>query len=589
VEFFGGSMNLNETGSYMDSPLFKEAMGHFWVGKWSEGFSKLAEVEKKFPMQPDLRTLRQEMEVRSHVSEYEIEENKQKRLHNLAKNSLRFFLIVLIVVVAFLAISTYSGWIQGKITKAQSDLSQNMQQVQLSIEFRNAQQLIIAGKSDEALTALESIKTKNPDFPDLTEAIERAQALKDVEIQYSQAMNLLQVGDSAQALDILKGISQKMPNYRDVSLQIQSLQTQSEMSSVLQQADLAFSEGRYEDAVSNYESLRLMDPSFETSHVEENLFQSYVQAAQMLLLSPVPSLETLRKIEGYFSNALALRPLDREALAARTQVRLVLEDSMIGEYVKQAQAVLVNAPDSLAAQQSAQQYLSMALAVRPNDPSILAQFQLAQAYIQAVNNFASSKWDSVIEQLEYVVGQQAGYANGTALQTLYDAYIARGTDNIAAGEYALALEDFQRSAVLAQQLSDSQSLSFEAQTMIAEAQGLLNHFQEAVLIYQDAINTIGLRERIVALQNSLTETLTNAEYSSSVGDYQSAFYAYRSVIRNRVRAYDQTTVITIKSGDYLTMLAHRYNTTVAAILAANQMNNQPRLTPNTQLIIPTLP
>ena len=573
----------------MDSPLFKEAMGHFWVGKWSEGFLKLAEVEKKFPMQPDLRTLRQEMEVRSHISEYEIEENKQKRLHNLAKNSLRFFLTLLIVLVAFFAISTYSGWIQGQIAKAQSNLSQNMQQAQLTIEFRNAQQLIIAGKSDEALTAFESIKTKNPDFPGLTDAIDRAQALKDVEIQYSQAMNLLQVGDSAQALDILKEISQKMPNYRDVSLQIKSLQTQSEMSSVLQQADLAFAEGRYEDAVSNYESLRLMDPSFQTSHVEENLFQSYVQAAQMLLLSPVPSLETLRKIEGYFSNALALRPLDREALAARTQVRLVLQDSMIGEYVKQAQAALANAPDSMAAQQSAEQYLSMALAVRPNDPNVLAQFQLAQAYIQAVDNFASSKWDSVIEQLEYVVGQQAGYANGTALQTLYDAYIARGTDNIAAGEYALALEDFQRSAVLAQQLPDSESLSFEAQTMIAEAQGLLNHFQEAVLIYQDALRTIGLRERIVALQNSLTETLTNAEYSSSVGDYQSAFYAYRSVIRNRVRAYDQTTVVTIKSGDYLSMLAHRYNTTVAAILAANQMNNQPRLTPNTQLIIPTLP
>jgi tetratricopeptide (TPR) repeat protein len=589
VEFFGGSMNLNETGSYMDSPLFKEAMGHFWVGKWNEGFLKLAEVEKKFPMQPDLRTLRQEMEVRSHISEYEIEENRQNRLHNLAKNSLRFFLTLLMVVVVFFAISTYSGWIQGQIAKAQSNLSQNMQQAQLAIEFRNAQQLIIAGKSDEALTAFESIKTKNPDFPGLTEAIDRAQALKDVEIQYSQAMNLLQVGDSAQALDILKEISQKMPNYRDVSLQIKSLQTQSEKNSVLQQADQAFSEGRYEDAVSNYESLRLMDPSFQTSHVEENLFQSYVQAAQMLLLSPVPSLETLRKIEGYFSNALALRPLDREALAARTQVRLVLEDSMIGEYVKQAQAALANAPDSLAAQQSAEQYLSMALAVRPNDPNILAQFQLAQAYIQAVDYFASSKWDAVIEQLEYVVGQQAGYANGTALQTLYDAYIARGTDNIAAGEYALALEDFQRSAVLAQQLADSGSLSFEAQTMIAEAQGLLNHFQEAVLIYQDAINTIGLRERIVALQNSLTETLTNAEYSSSVGDYQSAFYAYRSVIRNRVRAYDQTTVVTIKSGDYLSMLAHRYNTTVAAILAANQMNNQPRLTPNTQLIIPTLP
>ena len=582
-------MSLNETGSYMESPLFKEAMGYFWVGKWSEGFSKLEQVEKKFPMQPDLRTLRQEMEVRSRISEYEIQENKQKRLHNLAKNGMRFFLTLILVLIVFFGISTYSGWIQDQVAKAQSSLSQNMQQAQLTIEFRNAQQLITAGKSDEALAAYERIKAKDPDFPGLPEAMERAQALKDVEVQYTQAMNLLQIGDSAQALDILRAINQKMPNYRDVSLQVKSLQTQSEKNSVLQQADLAFSEGNYEDAVSNYESLRLMDPSFQTKHVEENLFQSYIQAAQMLLLSPVPSLETLRKIEGYFSNALALRPLDREALAARTQVRLVIEDSVIGEYVKQAQAVLASAPDSMEAQQAAEQYLSMALAVRPNDPNILTQFQLAQAYIQAVNYFSSSKWDAVIEQLEYVIGQQPGYANGTALQTLYDAYIARGSDNVAAGEYALALEDFQRSAVLAQQLPDAEPLSFEAQTMIAEAQGLLNHFQEAVLIYQDALNTIGLRERIVALQNSLTETLINADYSSSVGDYQSAFYAYRSVIRNRVRAYDQTTVVTIKSGDYLTMLAHRYNTTVAAILAANQMSNQPRLTPNTQLIIPILP
>jgi LysM repeat protein len=48
-------------------------------------------------------------------------------------------------------------------------------------------------------------------------------------------------------------------------------------------------------------------------------------------------------------------------------------------------------------------------------------------------------------------------------------------------------------------------------------------------------------------------------------------------------------VVTIKNGDYLSMLAHRYNTTVAAILSANNMHNQPRLTPDTKLIIPTLP
>ena len=581
------SFNVNET--YLKFPPFHEAMSNFQVGKWEEGFAKLAEVEQTYPTEPEVRAIRQEMEVRSRINEYEVEENKHQKRQQTTKTGFRILAIFVIVIIGFLAISTYSGWIEGQITKAQTDLSKNLLQAQLAVEFRNAQQLIIAGKSDEALSAYENIKAKNPEFPGLSDAITQAHALKDIEVEYTQAINLLQLGDSAQALSILQAINEKMPNYRDVSLQIKKLQTQTEMASVLQQADQAFSEGQYEEAVSNYESLRLMDPSFETSRVEDNLFQSYVRAAQARLAEPVPSLDTLKKIDDYFSKALALRPLDREALAARTQVRMVLEESMIGDYVSQAQTVLASDPDSMEAQQLAEQYLGMALSVRPNDPSVLLQFQLAQAYVQAVNDFSSSKWDSVIEQLEYVVEHQAGYANGTALQTLYDAYIARGTDFVAAGEYSMALEDFQRSAVLAKQLPESDQLSFEAQTMIAEAQGLLNHLQEAVLIYQDALNSIGLRDRITVLNNSLTDTLSLAEYSSSVGDYTSAFYAYRNVIRNRVDAYNQSTIVTVKSGDYITSLANRYNTTVAAILAANKMNNQPRLTPNTQLIIPVLP
>ena len=582
-------MSLQESGSYIESPLFKEAMGYFWVGKWSEGFSRLAEIEKRFPMESDLRTLRQMMEVRSRISEYEVEEIKHRRFRNITKTALRIFVLVVIIVAVLAGITTYSGWIQGQIAKAQTEFSTNLEQAQLSLEFRNAQQLIIAGRSDEALVAYEKIKAVNPDFPGLKDAIDQAQSLKDIEIQYIQALNLLNIGDSAQALDLLKGISEKMPNYRDVSIQIKNLQTQAEMNSVLQQADQAFINGKYEDAIARYESLRLMNPTFESSHVEENLFQSYIEAADLLKQSPVKSLENLQKIDQYFSNALALRPLDRDALAARTQIRSVIEDSMIVDYVNRAQTALASSPDSLEAQQTAEQNLSQALAIRPNDPEILTQFQMAQAYVQAVGNFANSKWDSVIAQLEFVISQQAGYANGTALQTLFDAYIARGSTFVVSGEYLSALDDFQRSAVLATQLPDSESLTFEAQTMIAEAQGLLNNFQEAVQIYQDALSSIGLRDHIFTLQNALTQTLAYAENTSKSGDYQTSFYAYRKLMLDRVGAYNQSTVVTVKNGDYLSMLAHRYNTTVAAIMAANKMNNQPRLTPNTQLVIPTLP
>src|SRR4030065_2221719 len=112
-------MSLNEAESYIKSPLFQEAMDHFRVGKWAEGFTKLGEVEKNHPMEPDLRALRQEMEVRSRITEYEIEENRRQRIQQLRKYGARFFLALALLVGVFFAISTYSGWIQGQIAIAQ--------------------------------------------------------------------------------------------------------------------------------------------------------------------------------------------------------------------------------------------------------------------------------------------------------------------------------------------------------------------------------------------------------------------------------------------------------------------------------------
>lgn len=582
-------MSSNDNGSFKDSAAFQEAMGHFRVGRWEEGLAKLAEVEKSYPTATELRGIRQEMEIRARINEYEAEDNRRNRGRKIRAFTVRFFLAVVIVIILSGAVMTYSGWIQGQVASAQSSYAQGVQQAQLVFEFRAAQNLMNAGKPDEALKTFESIKAKQADYPGLAESMQQAQALKDVEIQYTQAMNLLQVGDSAQALHILQNISDKMPNYRDVSLLIKNLQSQTEMTAVLEQAEVAFLEGRYDDAISNYESLRIMNPSFQAAKVEENLFQSYIKGAQELLLAPVPTVDNLKKVDHYFTQALSLKPLDREAIAARTQVRMVIEDAIINDYVNQAQDALAKEPDSIDSQKKAEQLLSLALAVRPNDANVLLQFQLAQTFIQAVSDFTNSKWDAVIKKLEYVVEQQAGYASGTAVQTLYDAYIARGSEYIASGEYSLALSDFQRAAVLAQQLAELTALTFEAQVMIGEAQGLLNHYQQAVQIYQDAINTTGLRERITSIQGSLNDSLMYADYLASAGNYPSAFYAYRTVIRNRVQAYDQSTIVTVKNGDYLSMLAHRYNTTVAAILSANNLNNQPKLTTNSTLVIPILP
>jgi hypothetical protein len=99
-------MSSNDIAPYMDSPSFHEAMGHFQVGRWDEGFVKLGEVEKKFPMETNLRAIRQEMEVRAQISAYEIVENKHNQLQNAKKYMIRTIMILVVLGIAFIAILT---------------------------------------------------------------------------------------------------------------------------------------------------------------------------------------------------------------------------------------------------------------------------------------------------------------------------------------------------------------------------------------------------------------------------------------------------------------------------------------------------
>ena len=581
-------MTLKDANAYLNAPLFTEAMGQFQAGKFQDGMTQLGEVEKQYPLETELRSLRQEMQLRARMDEYEIEEDKKHKLSILLKIGLRLALLVLVVGLAYWTASTYSSYLQQAWESTQQQYELSLQEAELLISYRNAQQYLQAGQTAEALELLQEISTINPNYPGLAEAMTQVETLMDIEAQYAEATRLLEEGDTAGALAILHSIDTRSPNYRDVALQIEAIQGQVELESVLAQADQAYDEGRWQDAVAGYETLRYLDITYQQEHVEELLYHSYILAAQIVLAEPVPTLQALQIAEDYFSNALSLRPQDRDTLIARATVRATIEDRLVTSYVEQAQAALVSSADSLQAQQDAEYYFGLALELHPDDPEILVQFQLAELYLGAIDAFNRGAWTATIDALEFVVAQDGMYANGTAWQTLYEAHIFRGYTNLAAGNYEGALEDFQRAAALAQQVPEAISVYFEAQIMIAETQGLLGNYYEAVLIYQAALLVANLREAIITSEGTLAQTLENAEYYANLGNYQASFQQYRELMRGRTAAYDNTNVVTVKSGDYWTMLAHQYNTTVSAILAANGLTSTSRLTPDMQLIIPTL-
>ncbi|HSQ17055.1 MAG TPA: LysM peptidoglycan-binding domain-containing protein [Anaerolineales bacterium] len=582
-------MDSNLTDTYTNFPAFRQALQDLQAGNWQEGLTGLAEVEKAYPLDTDLRALRQEMQVRARVDDYEIEEikaDKKRRLHLLLT---RGGLVALTILLMITAVFVYSDWLGQQWNSAQQAFNSQVHQTELAVQFLNANQLLKAGQTDQALQILRQISEAEPHYIGLDEVMSSALAQQELESQYNQAMEMLASGNSQDALTILQMIDEQSPQYRDVALQIASLQTQAQLDAILVEADLALSEERWGDAIAGYESLRLLAPGYNPGQVESHLFDAYINAATSVLEDPQPSLGVLRTADNYFSQALALRPQDREAIAARTAVRTTIEESLVAEYILAAQNALMENPDSLEALTIAENYFAMAMEIRPNDPNIQVQFQLSRIYLDAMDSYSFLDYSEVIDGLEYVVGLDENYANGTARQTLYEAYIGRGQAEMSVGNYAFAINDFQRAALLAQQDEDAVSTYFEAQILIAEAEGLAGNYFQAVQIYQTALFESEVRQSIFDGGTRLSIDLQTAEAAANSGNYQNAYILYRNILRDRYTAYDNTIVIRVKNGDYFTSLARQFNTTVAAILAANGLTNQDSLDPNSELIIPTLP
>ncbi len=60
-------MAVNQAESYLDNPQFRQAMESLQKGEWESGLSQIEILMQAFPLEPDLRSLRQEMILRSKV------------------------------------------------------------------------------------------------------------------------------------------------------------------------------------------------------------------------------------------------------------------------------------------------------------------------------------------------------------------------------------------------------------------------------------------------------------------------------------------------------------------------------------------
>ncbi len=580
-------MTANQADSYLDNPQFRQAMESMQKGEWESGLSQIETLMQAYPLESDLRSLRQEMILRAKVDTDEKVAKSYARRRRSRDLIVRAAIVSVLVIIAIFVATSYASWFQDQAALAKQAVDSQVVLVELQVNMRDAQSYLGAGMTDSALDLLEKIEVIKPDFPELAQTIEQARRQKAFDEQYAEAMILIEQDQLDAALIVLQEIESQEPYYRDVKSQIKQIQDETVLGEQLLEADAYFENESWEEAATAYYNLYALNPDFETAHVEDRLFTSYVNSAEEKLNNS-DSLESIQSVEEYFRRALALRPQDLDVKDKQSQVRSMIEEKLFWSFVQAAQTAIAEEPNSLEALKVANRYFSEALALRPNDPEITLQRELAHQFLGGMDDFVSSSNSSAIEKLEFVYSQDPGYINGTARQTLYEAYVARGDNAMAIGDFDSALEDFQRAAVIANEDPTSRARLYEIQLKIAEAQGLMGDFESAVRLYAAAILIGDLQARAATYSSAMAAALANASQFEGQGNFREAFRSYREAITWATQVFD-VVVHVVESDDYLSQLALDYNSTVSLIAAANNLANPNIIIPGQELLIPILP
>jgi tetratricopeptide (TPR) repeat protein len=545
---------------------------------------------EKYPFEPDLRQLRQEMVVKARIDEYEIEEVEIAKRSRVRQLFIRFALAGLVMVAIVLGSTTYAGAIRRQLANAQKLIQQEYTEIELAIKLRNAQNLIEVGRPEEAVLLLEEIKAVDPDYESVEEYIALAEGRLSLEGRYEEAVLLMEAGDWEAALPLLEAIDEEAPNYQDVPLLIGEVEGYLALETTLTAADEAYALENWSTAVDLYEEVRIANADFETERVENRLFDSYIKAALAVLEDPEAALEELSIADEYFRKALALRPRNDEVLSIWNRARATVRNRLVNRYLDEAEAALVNNEDSVAALEVAGFYLDKARALEPGNAAIAQQADFISRYLQALNDFRSSLWDQVISNLEFIYSFDKDYASGTARQTLYDVFIIRGGNYLATGEYELALDDFRRAVELAQDDPEGGTLrTYEAQLKVALTLGLLFDYEGAVLMYQTAVETGDLRSRFGDTDPAFVSSLDSAEALALEDTFRLAYIRYRDLFNQNELVYSDFVLHTVGEGDYLSKLANQYNSSIQAIALANDLADPNRVIIGQVLIIPIFP
>lgn len=565
AEINNSDVSLGNPAELLNDPDYQQLMDHYQLAEFDECLKLLESLEQRYPDHPILREFSEELQMKLSLRTLAKKSKKeQKRQKRKATFNLSVFAIVgtLVVMVAFF-VSTY---LFTDIFRAQRS---EQETVQLGLLNDQAQQLLLVGKPRPAAEILDKIRALDPDYENLSALTMQTYELLQLEIKYQTAMSLLAEGKDNEALVLFKEISAERPGLWDVSQQIDAIEKANQISEFLAEGESAYNNQIWGQVISAYENALTLDPTINDPQITEQLVRGYLNEIVRMLEDEAATIEEIELAEQYYRKAVALIPQSRTFASEREDLQEASSNLLEVKFIQVAKDILADKNQTAASISKAVSFFRRAQNVNTRNTVLQQDLQNAERYQVAFKNFVEMEWVSAISNLNQLLSVDPNYAGGNASVLLFEAYYALGKQYTAARLFQDALNNFEQAEILVFDDRENLMRLFQVQIRIGDTLGQLNDYENAVSYYQYALDAIDFQQKVSSLSN-LAVQYSQANDFQINGDFESSFELFQELMTDIDIIYS-VSEIEIEEGVCLALFASEYQSTMEAIIEANDL------------------
>jgi len=557
--------NQNEVFEFSSDPEYLKLIEHYQKAEFSTCEKLLESLEQRYPGQLELRTIRQDLEMKGSVNNLNTEIWK-KEARAKGKSTLRLILFALVAIIGIGAVFFASSLLilKNKPVEVTPDVNSQLDQL-----FSQAEQLLQSGQASSALAVVLKVRALDPDDQRLPDLIEQTNTLLEYEAHYRAALGLIEQGKDQEALNALKLLESERAGMWDIPQRIAAMEKEMQIAELLKAGDAAYQRQDWSGVIEAYESALVLNQRLSDTMMKEQLLFAYLNRIIGMLQSDNTSVEEITLSEQYYRKAVTLIPQNKEFVSQRENLQQISRDLLLKKYTQLAKSKLNDKKQTTATINEAIYYLTKASNLNPDDSGLLADLIIANNYQLAFSSFIDMNWPQAIASAQAVVDAKADFAGGNASALLYEAYYALGKQNYNSGLYLDARENLEKAEIIAWADGDNRLKIFQVQVLLGDSIGKVDDFENAVSYYQYALNAINYGEK-VANRSDLLNQYQAAEQLAAAGDYRGAYDAFQNVI-GAIDAIYTISEVEVGSGVCLALFANENLSTLDAILKANDL------------------